>query len=64
MLGVAVCLATAARVIKGYNDTLTVKSLQIAEELWACTKQKDPLARVELAVELLLTTKDKKYILF
>jgi len=60
-LGVAACLATAARVIKGYNDTLAAQSLQIAEELWLRTKEKDPLARVELAVELLLTTKDKKY---
>ena len=60
-LGVAACLATAARVLKGYNDTLAAQSLQIAEELWLRTKEKDPLARVELAVELLLTTKDKKY---
>jgi len=60
-LNVAACLATAARVIKGYNDTLATQSLQIAEELWNRTKEKNPMARVELAVELLLTTKDKKY---
>ncbi len=60
-LNVAACLATAARVIKGYNDTLAAQSLQIAETLWDSTKEKYPLARVELAVELLKTTGDKKY---
>jgi len=60
-LNVAACLATAARVIKGYNDTLAAQSLQIAEELWSRTKEKDPMARVALAVELLITTKDQKY---
>lgn len=60
-LNVATCLATAARVIKGYNDTLAAQSLQIAEELWKKTKEKNVAARIELAVELLLTTKDKKY---
>jgi hypothetical protein len=60
-LGVAACLATAARVIKGYNDTLAAQSLQIAEALWSNTKEKDPAQRIELAVELLLTTKEKKY---
>ncbi|MGH2563209.1 MAG: glycoside hydrolase family 9 protein, partial [Ginsengibacter sp.] len=60
-LNVAACLATAARVIKGFNDTLAEQSLQIAETLWDSTKEKYPLARVELAVELLKTTGDKKY---
>ena len=60
-LSVGACLATAARVIKGYNDTLAEQSLQIAEALWNGTKEKNAMARVELAVELLLTTKDKKY---
>lgn len=60
-LNVAACLATAARVIKGYNDTLAAQSLAIAEALWRVTKEKNAMARVELAVELLLTTGDKKY---
>ena len=60
-LQVAACLATAARVIKGYNDTLAAQSLAIAEQLWNITKEKEPMARVELAVELLITTGDKKY---
>lgn len=60
-LGVAAALATAARVMKGYNDTLTEQSLQVAQALWDVTKEKNPLQRVEAAVELLLITKDKKY---
>ena len=60
-LSVAACLATAARVIKGYNDTLAAQSLAIAQSLWDSTKEKNAMARVPLAVELLITTKDKKY---
>lgn len=60
-LNVAACLATAARVMKGFNDTLAAQSLQIAEALWASTKEKNAMARVELAVELLLTTGNKIY---
>ncbi|CAN5481690.1 hypothetical protein BH11BAC3_BH11BAC3_09120 [soil metagenome] len=60
-LSVSACLATAARVMKGYNDTLATQSLEIAETLWNVTKEKNPMARVKLAVELLITTKDKKY---
>jgi hypothetical protein len=60
-LGVAACLATAARAMKGFNDTLAEQSLQVAEQLWNITKEQNSMARVELAVELLITTKDKKY---
>jgi hypothetical protein len=60
-LSVASALATAARVMKGYNDTLAAQSLQIAEALWNTTKERNATSRVELAVELLITTKDKKY---
>lgn len=60
-LGIAACLATAARVIKGYNDTLAEQSLAIATSLWNGTKEKNAMERVELAVELFITTKDKKY---
>jgi endoglucanase len=60
-LSVAAALATAARVMKGYNDTLAAQSLQIAEELWDRTKETNPMARVELAVELLKTTGNNKY---
>jgi hypothetical protein len=60
-LSVAAALATAARVMKGFNDTLATQSLQIAEELWNITKERNPLSRVEAAVELYLTTKNNKY---
>ncbi len=60
-LAVAACLATAARVIKGFNDTLAAQSLEIATTLWNNTREKKSLDRVEAAVELLLTTKDQRY---
>ena len=54
-------LAAAARVLKGYNDTLATQCLQAAQGLWDVTKEKNRLQRVRLAAELLITTKDKKY---
>lgn len=60
-LQVASCLATAARVMKGYNDTLAAQSLQIAEALWDNTKETNPLSRVEAAVELFITTRRVRY---
>ena len=47
--------------LKGFNDTLADHCLEIAEALWNNTKETDPLQRVRLAVELLVTTHDKKY---
>ncbi|MBS1668660.1 MAG: glycoside hydrolase family 9 protein [Bacteroidetes bacterium] len=63
-LETAAALAAAARVMKGYNDTLSTQCLQIAASVWDNTKEKDPLQRVGLAVELLITTKEKKYAKF
>ncbi len=60
-LSVAACLAAASRAMKGYNDTLAVQSLQVAEAIWDKTKENNPIARIAPAVELYLTTKDKKY---
>ena len=60
-LGVAADLAGTYRVLKGFNDTLADHCLEIAEALWNNTKEKDPLQRVRLAVELLVSTHDKKY---
>ena len=69
-LEVAGALAAAYRVMKarlndsvgqGYNDTLANDCLQIAEEVWNNAKEKYPGQRVELATELYITTKDKKY---
>lgn len=60
-LQTAAALAAAARVMKGYNDTLAQQCLQIAIEIWNNTKEKNPMQRVALAVELLTTTKEKIY---
>ena len=55
-LETASALAAASRVMKGYNDSLSNECLQIAEAVWKDTKEKNPLERVSLAVELLKTT--------
>jgi len=61
-LQVASALAAASRVMKGFNDTLAHNCLQIATEVWDDqAKERSPLSRVPLAVELLITTNEKKY---
>lgn len=60
-LEVASALAAASRVMKGFNDTLSQQCLGIAESVWKDTREKNPLSRVALAVELLTTTSDKVY---
>jgi len=60
-LETAAVLAAASRVMKGFNDTLSTQCLSIANSIWDNTKEKDPLQRVGLAVELLITTNEKKY---
>lgn len=60
-LETASTLAAASRVMKGYNDTLSTQCLVIAETVWKDTKEKDPMQRVALAVELLKTTGNKTY---
>jgi hypothetical protein len=58
---VAAGLAASSRALKGYNDALSEECLAIAKDLWNRTQEKDKLQRVKAAVELYLTTKDKKY---
>lgn len=60
-LSTAAALAATSRALKGFNDTLSQQSLQAAQELWDVTKESDPLQRIRPAVELLITTKEKKY---
>ena len=60
-LQTASALAAASRVMKGFNDTLSDQSLQIAEAVWKDTQEKNPLDRVALAAELLKTTGNKMY---
>jgi hypothetical protein len=63
-LEVAAGMAAAARVLKNYNDTLARDCMQLATDLWEKTKEKNPLQRVELSVELLQATGDAKYAKF
>src|SRR5699024_6200302 len=43
------------------NDTLASQSLAIAEETWDRVQGTEPLQRMKLAVELLITTKEQRY---
>jgi hypothetical protein len=58
---VAAGLAASSRSLKGFNNPLAGECLAVAKELWERTREKDKLQRVKAAVELFLTTKDKKY---
>jgi len=70
-LGAAAGLAAAARVLKGYDDGLAAECLKVAEETWNDVDETSapmpewmrrfPSPRIALAVELLLTTRDRKY---
>ena len=60
-LEVAAGMAAAARVLKNYNAALAADCMKLATELWDRTKEKNPLQRVQLAVELLQATGKKKY---
>ena len=60
-LEVAAALAAANRVMKGFNDSLADDCLNIAQQVWNDTKEKYAGQRIELATELYITTKDKKY---
>ncbi len=64
-LEVAKALATGARVLKGFNDTLANQSIQAAEELYAqVNPDKNPRftgSKIGAAVELLITTGKKVY---
>jgi hypothetical protein len=60
-LEVAGALAAAYRVMKAYNDTMANDCLNIAEQVWNDTKEKYAGQRIELATELYISTKEKKY---
>ncbi|WP_422350936.1 glycoside hydrolase family 9 protein [Flagellimonas sp.] len=57
----ATALAAVARTLKEYNPQLSENCLSIALEIWNITEVENPLLKVGLAVELLQTTKDKRY---
>ena len=58
---VATGLAAGARALRGFNDGLARDCLDIAQQLWDRTREKDPLERVGAAVELLKTTGERRY---
>jgi hypothetical protein len=66
-MGAAAGLAAAARVLAGYDDAMARECRAIAEEVWTATERTPDAgsrrlsARLELAVELLLTTRDRRY---
>jgi len=62
-LTTAAQLAATSRVLKGFNDTLSVQALDAARELYEVTKVTDRArsAKIHAAVELFLTTGEKKY---
>jgi len=63
-LTTAAHLAAAARVLKGFNDTLSIQSLDAARELFDVTRTDDErtvLAKIHAATELYLATGDNVY---
>jgi endoglucanase len=61
-LDVSGALAAASRALKGFNDPLALDCLRIARELWDNAKAPDTsLARLEPAIELYQTTRERKY---
>lgn len=62
-LTTAAQLAAVSRVLKGFNDTLSVQSLEAARELYAVTQVSDRAlpAKIQAAAELYLTTGEKLY---
>jgi hypothetical protein len=56
-------LAAASRVLKGFNDTLSVQCLEAARSIYTVTKVHDATkaSKIHAAAELFLTTGDKEY---
>ena len=62
-LTTAAQLAAVSRVLKGFNDTLGVQSLEAARELYKVTlvNERTKSAKIHAAAELFLTTSEKEY---
>ncbi|MDR0845204.1 MAG: glycoside hydrolase family 9 protein [Tannerella sp.] len=56
-------LAAASRVLKGFNDTLSVQALEAAREIYKVTEtdNRSKASKVHAATELFLTTGEKEY---
>ena len=65
-LGTAAQLAAVSRVLKGFNDTLSVHCLNIAQAIFNDTEVNERLvsAKLQTAVELYLTTAQEAYLEF
>jgi hypothetical protein len=70
-LSAAAGLAASSRALRGYDDALAAECLTIATAIWDVTREDTvagpppaagrPSARIGLAVELLLATRDRRY---
>ncbi len=60
----AAALAATSGVLVGFNDGLAENCLMIAENVWQASGEENQLKKVELAVELLKTTKKEVYAKF
>ncbi|MCQ2110066.1 MAG: glycoside hydrolase family 9 protein [Bacteroidaceae bacterium] len=62
-LETAACLAGISRVLKGFNDTLSVQCLDIAQQIYASipSEGRSAMQKVRAAVELFLTTGRSEY---
>jgi hypothetical protein len=69
-LNAAAGLAASSRALRGYDESLSAECLAVAKEVWDVTREdttasprerERPSARIPLAVELLLATKDRRY---
>ena len=63
-LSTAAQLAATSRVLRGFNDTLSVSCLDIARAIFSATKAEGRMAgvKVQAAAELYLTTSEKQYL--
>ncbi|WP_298531674.1 glycoside hydrolase family 9 protein [uncultured Algibacter sp.] len=57
----AAALAASSRVLKMYNDSLSIQCLNIAKTVWTKSESDNPKLKIALAIELLKTTKEKTY---
>ena len=62
-VGAAVNLAASARALRGFNDTLAIHCVEIARTTFARAEAAGgrPMSRMQLAVELYLTTGEAQY---
>lgn len=63
-MSTAAALAASSRVLKGFNDTLSVHCLNIAKEIYDNTHRAGVTSKVQTATELYLATGNKAYLDF